>query len=96
MSDLLRAVRQTKRQFRRRNHVERFVSRTKHFRGVAKRYEKPARNFLGFIKFAALFSWLPNVNTIWSLLSCRPRSFSGNRVPRWEVDFDTVRRGIKT
>jgi transposase len=52
-----------KRQYRRRNHVERFVSRIKHFRRVTTRYEKTARNFLGFIKVAALFSWLPNVNT---------------------------------
>jgi putative transposase len=43
--------------------VERFVSRIKHFRRVATRYEKTARNFLGLIKVAALFSWLPNVNT---------------------------------
>jgi putative transposase len=40
----------------------RFVSRIKHFRRVATRYEKTARNFLGFIKVAALFSWLTNVN----------------------------------
>ncbi len=52
-----------KRQYRRRNHVERFVSRIKHFRRVTTRYEKTARNFLGLIKVAALFSWLPNVNT---------------------------------
>ena len=52
-----------KRQYRRRNHVERFVSRIKHLRRVATRYEKTARNFLGFIQVAALFSWLPNVNT---------------------------------
>jgi transposase len=52
-----------KRQYRRRNHVERFVSRIKHFRRVTTRYENTARNFLGFIKVAALFSWLPNVNT---------------------------------
>jgi transposase len=51
-----------KQQYRRHNHVERFVSRIKHFRRVATRYAIPARNFLGFIKFAALFSWLSNVN----------------------------------
>ena|SRR5215469_12813714 len=52
-----------KRQYRRRNLVERFVNRIKHFRRIATRYEKTARNFLGFLTFAALFSWLPNVNT---------------------------------
>jgi transposase len=40
----------------------RFVSRIKDFRRVATRYEKTARNFLGFIKVAVLFSWLPNAN----------------------------------
>jgi transposase len=47
-----------KRQYRRRNHVERFVNRIKHYRRIATRYEKTARNFLGFIQFAALVCWL--------------------------------------
>jgi transposase len=52
-----------KRQYRHRNHVERFVSRIKHFRRVATRYENTAHNFLGLIKLAALLSLRPNVNT---------------------------------
>jgi transposase len=44
--------------YRCRNRVERFMSRIKHFRRVATRYEKTARNFLGFIQLAALTCWL--------------------------------------
>jgi transposase len=47
-----------RRQYRRRNHVERFVNRIKHFRRVATRYEKTARNFLGFVQLAALLCWI--------------------------------------
>ena len=37
-----------------RNLVERFWNRVKHYRRVATRYEKTARNFLGFIHVAAI------------------------------------------
>ena len=47
-----------RRQYRRRNRVERFVNRIKHFRRVATRYEKTARNFLGFVQLAALLCWI--------------------------------------
>ena len=47
-----------RRQYRRRNQVERFVNRIKHFRRVATRYEKTARNFLGFVQLAALLCWI--------------------------------------
>ena len=47
-----------RRQYCRRNHVERFVNRIKHFRRVATRYEKTARNYLGFVQLAALFCWI--------------------------------------
>ncbi len=53
-------------QYRRRNLVERFVNRLKHFRRIATRYEKTARNFLGFIHLASTLFWLQsnlNVNT---------------------------------
>ena len=58
-----RSNRTTKRQFsrkqyRRRNVVERFVNRIKHYRRIATRYEKTAVNFLGFIQLAALLFWL--------------------------------------
>jgi transposase len=45
-------------QYRRRNLAERFVNRIKHFRRIATRYEKTARNFLGFVQLAALCCWL--------------------------------------
>jgi transposase len=37
-----------------RNLVERFWNRMKHHRRVATRYEKTARNFLGFVQVAAI------------------------------------------
>lgn len=45
-------------QYRRRNMAERFVNRVKHFRRVATRYEKTARNFLGFVQLAGLLCWI--------------------------------------
>lgn len=47
-----------RKQYRRRNQVERFVNRIKHFRRVATRYEKTARNFPGFVQFTALLCWI--------------------------------------
>ena len=47
-----------RKQYRRRNLAERFVNRIKHYRRVATRYEKTARNFLGFVQLAALFCWI--------------------------------------
>lgn len=40
--------------YKERNLVERFVSRIKHYRRVATRYEKTARNFLGFVYVASI------------------------------------------
>jgi len=37
-----------------RNLVERFWNKVKHYRRVATRYEKTARNFLGFIHVASI------------------------------------------
>lgn len=37
-----------------RNLIERFWNRVKHYRRVATRYEKTARNFLGFIHVASI------------------------------------------
>jgi transposase len=48
----------SRKQYRRRNVVERFVNRIKHYRRIATRYEKTAVNFLGFLQFAALLVWL--------------------------------------
>ncbi|MGC8560631.1 MAG: hypothetical protein ACP5O1_08120 [Phycisphaerae bacterium] len=47
-----------RRQYRRRNLVERLVNRLKHFRRVATRYEKTARNFLAFVQFASILCWI--------------------------------------
>jgi transposase len=40
--------------YKERNHAERFVNRIKHYRRVATRYEKTARNFLAVIYVAAI------------------------------------------
>ena len=44
--------------YRRRNHIERFFNRIKHFRRLATRYEKHAANFLAMLKLAAAQLWL--------------------------------------
>ena len=41
-----------------RNAVERFVGRLKQCRRIATRYEKTARNFLGFVQLACLLDVL--------------------------------------
>jgi transposase len=40
--------------YKERNLIERFVNRIKHYRRVATRYEKTARNFLSFVQVAAV------------------------------------------
>ena len=44
--------------YRHRNLVERFFNRLKHFRAIATRYHKLARNFLAAIALAATRIWL--------------------------------------
>ena len=44
--------------YKERNLVERFMNRIKHYRRVATRYEKTARNFLGFVHVAAIMALL--------------------------------------
>lgn len=46
--------RHDKTRYRNRNVVERFFNLLKHSRRVATRYEKTARNYLGFVQFAAI------------------------------------------
>ena len=41
-----------------RNLIERFFNTIKHFRGIATRYEKTARNFLAGIHLACALAWL--------------------------------------
>ncbi len=53
-----------KRKYKRRNLIERFVNRLKHYRRVATRYERTARNFLAFAFLASTLVTLGvNVNT---------------------------------
>ena len=40
--------------YKERNLAERFINRIKQFRRVATRYDKTARNFLGFVHLAAI------------------------------------------
>jgi transposase len=44
--------------YRHRNHVERFFCRLKHFRRVATRFDKLARNFLAAVLIASTRLWL--------------------------------------
>jgi transposase len=44
--------------YKERNKVERCIGLFKQFRRVATRYEKKAKNFLGFVVFAAITIWL--------------------------------------
>lgn len=41
-----------------RNKIERFIGRTKHYRRVATRYEKTARNYLAFLHVASIMTLL--------------------------------------
>jgi transposase len=45
--------------YARRNTVERGFCQLKHWRGLATRYDKNARNYAGAITLAALLTWLP-------------------------------------
>jgi transposase len=45
--------------YARRNSIERGFCRLKHWRGLATRYDKHARNYAGAITLAALLTWLP-------------------------------------
>jgi transposase len=44
--------------YRRRNVVERFFNKLKHFRAVATRYEKHDANFLALVKLASTRIWI--------------------------------------
>jgi transposase len=44
--------------YRERHLVECFISKIKHFRRIATRYEKTARNFLAMISLACAMIWL--------------------------------------
>jgi transposase len=44
--------------YKERNLVERFFNKLKHFRRLATRYEKTARNFLAMLNLASIVIWL--------------------------------------
>jgi transposase len=44
--------------YRERNLVERFFCMIKHFRAIANRYEKTAKNFLGGLHLVCALAWL--------------------------------------
>ena len=44
--------------YRERNLVERFFSKIKHFRRIATRYDKLARNYASFLFLVAALKWL--------------------------------------
>lgn len=63
-SNRLKKRRFSRRRYRTRNLVERFINRLKHYRRIATRYEKTARNYLMFVNLAvALVSLGVTVNT---------------------------------
>jgi transposase len=47
-----------KRLYRKRNAVERFFNKMKHFRAIATRYEKHPENYLALVKLAAARIWM--------------------------------------
>lgn len=44
--------------YKERNAIERFFSRIKHFRRIATRYDKLARNYKSFLMLVAAITWL--------------------------------------
>lgn len=44
--------------YRRRNRIERWFCRLKHFRRIATRYDKLAERFVSFICLTAAFCWI--------------------------------------
>lgn len=44
--------------YKRRNLIERFFNKIKHFRRIATRYEKLARNYLAMLSIAATRIWI--------------------------------------
>jgi transposase len=50
--------------YRRRNRIERFFSKLKHYRAIATRYEKHDANFLALVKLAATRIWLRTYESV--------------------------------
>ncbi len=58
MPNRVNALRFSKRLYRKRNLVERFFNKIKHYRAVATRYDKRDDNFLATTKLASIRIWL--------------------------------------
>jgi len=58
MPNRVTALRFNRRLYRKRNLVERFFNKIKHYRAVATRYDKRDDNFLASIKLASIRIWL--------------------------------------
>jgi transposase len=52
------AIAHDKHLYKERHVIECFINKIKHFRRIASRYEKTARNFLALIHLASLMVWL--------------------------------------
>lgn len=50
--------------YRRRNRIERFFNKLKHFRAIATRYEKHDANYLDLVKLAAIRIWLRTYESV--------------------------------
>ncbi len=50
--------------YRRRNQVERFFNKLKHFRAIATRYDKRDDNFLASVQLASLRIWLRSYESV--------------------------------
>lgn len=57
-SNRLQQRRYSKKSYRRRNRIERWFCRLKHFRRIATRYDKLAERFVSFICLAAALCWI--------------------------------------
>jgi transposase len=58
MPNRVTALRFNRRLYRKRNLIERFFNKIKHYRAVATRYDKRDDNFLAGIKLASIRIWL--------------------------------------
>jgi transposase len=50
--------------YKRRNRIERFFAKLKHYRAIATRYEKHDANFLALVKLAATRIWLRTYESV--------------------------------
>ena len=58
MPNRLKPPRFNKRLYRRRNLVERFFNKLKHFRAIATRYDKRDDNYIASVKLASIRIWM--------------------------------------